>query len=704
MKQRSVWIAAALLLLVSACSEDPSGPAGNDPSNGASEELQKGNADGIDIRDRYVVMFKDNVENVDAMTDELMRGNSGKVHYRYHHAIKGFAATIPPQAVEGIRHNPNVAIVEPDGIVSKNGTQNNPPSWGLDRIDQRYLPLDNTYNYPNQGEDVTAYIIDTGIRFDHQEYNGRAFSGWDFVQNDNDASDCDGHGTHVAGTVGGTTVGVAKKVTLIAVRVLNCQGSGTWSGVVAGVDWVTANASGPSVANMSLGGGYFSIINTAVENSIAAGVVYAVSAGNSNANACNYSPASAPNALTVGATTSSDGRSYFSNYGSCVDVFAPGSSIRSSTMNSTSSYANWSGTSMASPHVAGVAALYLSSNPNATPAQVNAAIVNGATSGVVSNPGSGSPNLLLYNMIAGPPPTPTVPADPSGLSVSNIGQNSADISWNDNSSNETGFRIEYKVSSNSTWSSTTVGSNVTNTTLSGLSSSTTYDVRVFAYNGTGDSQNPAGPASFTTTAPPTAPASPTLLSASNVTENSADLNWTDNSNDETGFRIEYSTNSGSSWNSTTVGADVSSTTLSGLSSGTTYDVRVWAYNSAGDSPSATNTVNFSTQTPPPTPDMWVSGITATATPSKGKNWDAEFVITVTSSNGPVAGATVSGDFGGGANGSANAVTNSSGQCVVSTKCNHKAANASFTVTGVTASGYNYNALLNATSSETVNAP
>ncbi|MDT8323714.1 MAG: S8 family serine peptidase, partial [Bacteroidota bacterium] len=414
MKLRTIWLVAALVLLVTACNEEPSGPAGTEPADGATA-LPKEKSD-IDVRDRYVIVFKDNVEDVDAVTAQLMRGKGGTVHFRYRHALKGFAATIPPQAVDGIRHNPNVELIEPDGIAYKNATQNNPPNWGLDRIDQRNLPLNSSYVYQNEGEGVTVYIIDTGIRFDHQEYYPRATSGWDFIDNDNDASDCDGHGTHVAGTVGGNSVGVAKKVSLVAVRVLNCNGSGTWSGVIAGVDWVTANANLPAVANMSLGGGYYSPLNTAVENSITSGVVYAVAAGNNNYYACNYSPASAPNAITVGSTTSSDSRSSFSNYGTCVDVFAPGSGIYSSTMNSTSSYASWSGTSMASPHVAGVAALYLAANNNATPAQVTSAIVNGATSGVVSNPGTGSPNLLLYSLIAGPVST-NPPASPSQLSA-----------------------------------------------------------------------------------------------------------------------------------------------------------------------------------------------------------------------------------------------------------------------------------------------
>ena len=620
MKLRILWLVASLALVVTACNEEPSGPADANPAEGPTS-LSKGKSD-IDVRDRYVIVFKNNVEDVDAATAQLMRGKGGTVHYRYRHAIKGFAATIPPQAVDGIRHNPNVETIEPDGLVYKNLTQNNPPNWGLDRIDQRNLPLDNSYTYQNEGEGVTVYIIDSGIRFDHQEFNTsstnnttRATSGYDFVDNDNNAYDCDGHGTHVAGTVGGLSVGVAKKVDLVAVRVLNCSGSGTWSGVIAGVDWVTANANHPAVANMSLGGGYYGPMNTAVENSISSGVVYAVSAGNSNYYACNYSPASAPNAITVGSTTSSDSRSSFSNYGTCVDIFAPGSGIYSSTMNTSSSYASWSGTSMASPHVAGVAALYLASNNNATPAQVTSAIITGATSGKVSNAGTGSPNLLLYNLIAGPPPTPTVPADPTLLTSNNVTSSSVDLAWVDNSSNETGFRIEYSTNSGSSWSSTNVGANVTSHQLTGLASSQAYDVRVFAFNGTGSSANPTNTVQFTTLSPPPPP-----------------------------------------------------------------------------------------PPPPPSLNMWVDDITPSTTPSRN-NWYAHFTIKIVDANGPVSGATVSGNFGMDASGSATAVTNSNGECTVTTsKLNKRDYNASFTVTNVTASGYTYVPANNVETSDSVAKP
>jgi len=276
-------------------------------------------------------------------------------------------------------------------------TQSN-ATWGLDRLDQRDLPLNATYSYDKTGSGVTAYIIDTGIRLSHNDFGGRATSGYDAIDGGS-ADDCNGHGTHVSGTVGGTTYGVAKGVRLVAVRVLDCGGSGSNSGVIAGVNWVTSNhaAGQPAVANMSLGGGVSTALDQAVSNSIADGVTYALAAGNSNANACNSSPARTPNAITVGATTSSDARASYSNYGTCLDVFAPGSNITSAWSTSNTATNTISGTSMASPHVAGAAAVYLEGNPGATPAQVASALSGAATTGKVTSPGSGSPNRLLYS-------------------------------------------------------------------------------------------------------------------------------------------------------------------------------------------------------------------------------------------------------------------------------------------------------------------
>jgi subtilisin family serine protease len=343
----------------------------------------------------YIVALKENAQT----------GTMGTVDFVYP-SINGYAATMTERQARRLAADPQVAYVEQNQRVKALDTQPNPPSWGLDRIDQRDLPMDQTYNHSTTAANVNAYIIDTGIRVTHQDFGGRAKHGRDTIDNDNDATDCNGHGTHVAGTVGGNLHGVAKAVTLHAVRVLNCQGSGTNATVVAGIDWVTRNAVKPAVANMSLGGSASTAIDDAVRRSTAAGITHAVAAGNSNDDACRYSPARAPDAITVGATYLDDGKAGFSSFGRCLDIFAPGVGIRSATSASDTSTASFSGTSMASPHVAGTAALYLAKNPSATPKRVRDALVNVATPGKVTNAGSGSPNKLLFTDSGIAPPEP----------------------------------------------------------------------------------------------------------------------------------------------------------------------------------------------------------------------------------------------------------------------------------------------------------
>jgi subtilisin family serine protease len=312
------------------------------------------------------------------------------------HAVQGMMfRTKNALSLKRLLADPRVAFVEEDGYVQLDATQSG-ATWGLDRSDQRALPLNGTYVYNSTGSGVRAYVIDSGILSSHSEFSGRMLSGYTAIADGRGTTDCNGHGTHVAGTIGGTTWGIAKSVRLVPVRVFGCSGGSANSTIIAGIDWVRQNRVLPAVANMSLGGGASSATDTATNNLINSGVVVVVAAGNSNANACNYSPARTAAAITVGSTASNDSRSSFSNYGSCLDIFAPGSSIRSAWYTSTTASNTISGTSMASPHVAGAAAKYLSTSPSASPATVRNALVNGGTTNVVSGAGTGSPNRLLY--------------------------------------------------------------------------------------------------------------------------------------------------------------------------------------------------------------------------------------------------------------------------------------------------------------------
>jgi subtilisin family serine protease len=354
------------------------------------------------IENRYIVVLDDAVVGEKGrfsiapyVASELAATHKGQLKHIYQNALNGFAEEMSPEDAETLSLDFRVKFVEEDGVVTADVTQTNPP-WGLDRIDQRNRPLSGTYTYNFTGAGVRAYVIDTGIRTTHTQFGGRASNVFDAFGGS--GADCNGHGTHVAGTIGGSTYGVAKSSMPRGVRVLDCNGSGSNSGVIAGVDWVRTNFIAPAVANMSLGGGASSALDTAVNNLSNAGVPIAVAAGNSNANACNSSPARAANAITVGATTTTDARASFSNFGTCLDLFAPGSGILSSWFSSDTATATLSGTSMASPHVAGVAALYKQANPSASATTVRNAIVNGATPNVVTNAGTGSPNRLLYSL------------------------------------------------------------------------------------------------------------------------------------------------------------------------------------------------------------------------------------------------------------------------------------------------------------------
>jgi aqualysin 1 len=357
------------------------------------------------IPGHYIVVLDDvaagepgEFSQADQITDVLVAAyDVKKVNKRWNRALNGFAAEMTEDEALAMSEDERVRFIEEDQIYTADTTQTG-ATWGLDRIDQRNRPLSGTYTYNWTGSGVRAYVIDTGIRTSHTQFGGRAAVSADFVGDGRNGQDCNGHGTHVAGTIGGSTYGVAKSVSLRAVRVLNCSGSGSTSGVISGVNWVASNRVLPAVANMSLGGGASSALDTAVNNAINAGVTFAVAAGNSNANACSFSPSRVAAAITVGSTTSTDARSSFSNFGTCVDIFAPGSSITSAWSTSDTATNTISGTSMASPHVAGVAALYLQGHTTASNATVRNAIVNGSTANVVTNPGSGSPNRLLFSL------------------------------------------------------------------------------------------------------------------------------------------------------------------------------------------------------------------------------------------------------------------------------------------------------------------
>ncbi|MFC4504841.1 MULTISPECIES: S8 family serine peptidase [Streptomyces] len=354
------------------------------------------------IPGRYVVVLRSKPSGKAAAPPAAAvaraRAEGVRVERVYGHALTGYAAELSPAQLTEVRSDPDVAYVAEDGYAQLDGTQS-PATWGLDRVNQTSLPLDNTYTDNATGAGVTAFVIDSGIRATHTQFGGRVSGGADFVGDGNGTNDCRGHGTHVAGTIGGSTYGVAEGVSLVPVRVFGCSGSSPFSTVIAGVDWVTAHHSGPSVANMSLSGGAYQPLDDAVNNSINSGVVYAVAAGNSNDNACNYSPARTPAAITVGASTSADSRdTSYSDYGSCVTLFAPGTGITSAWIGSDTATNTIDGTSMATPHVAGVAALYLQGRTGVPPATVKRWITDAATPGVLSNIGTGSPNRLLYSV------------------------------------------------------------------------------------------------------------------------------------------------------------------------------------------------------------------------------------------------------------------------------------------------------------------
>ncbi|WP_137992616.1 S8 family peptidase [Streptomyces vilmorinianum] len=328
---------------------------------------------------------------------ELAKEYGGTLRRSYDSAVNGFSVNdLSETEAKRLAADPAVAKVVQNKKFTINATQTDPPSWGLDRVDQTETAGDKKYTYPDSaGEGVTAYVIDTGVRVSHEDFGGRAVDGFDAVDNDETAQDGNGHGTHVAGTIAGTAHGVAKKAKIVAVRVLDDNGSGTTEQVIAGIDWVTKNHQGPSVANMSLGGGADPALDEAVKKAIASGVTFGVAAGNESSDAGEGSPSRVQEAITVASSTEDDQQSSFSNFGSVVDLYAPGSEITSAWNDSDTGTKTISGTSMATPHVVGAAAVYLGAHQDATPDQVAEALVAGATSDKISNPSEGTANKLL---------------------------------------------------------------------------------------------------------------------------------------------------------------------------------------------------------------------------------------------------------------------------------------------------------------------
>jgi subtilisin family serine protease len=387
----------AMLALVLAC-RDVTEPTGSSQRHPSPRPAAFGGRQVIP--DEYIVVFKDGVKNPESAAKKLAVRHKGKLRYSYRAALKGMAVELSDSAVAALRSEPEVAYIEPNQIIRLGAATvvQTDATYGLDRIDQRTQPPSGTYSYAADGSGVRVYVIDTGIYYEHADFGGRAFYEIDMVGADEwtEGRDCHGHGTHVAGTIGGTTYGVAKKVALYSVRILNCQGVGQLFYLIHAIDWITENGVKPAVANLSVGTGFSQTVNDAIARSTAAGFSYVAGAGNSSADACNFSPASAPSAITVASADQVDAFSGFSNYGSCVDLEAPGESITSDWIGSTTATATISGTSMATPHVTGAAALYLSTAPNATPSQVAQALTANATANVLTSVPAGTPNRLLY--------------------------------------------------------------------------------------------------------------------------------------------------------------------------------------------------------------------------------------------------------------------------------------------------------------------
>jgi len=546
--------------------------------------------------DRYLVTTTSG--RVTAAAADDVEDNGGEVDHEFRRVLDGFSAELTPAQVAEVRADPRVEAVVPDARVHATGNQFSPP-WGLDRIDQRSLPLDRGYGYLQSGAGVTAFVIDTGIRATHTQFGGRVTGGASFLSGDPNLRCVAGHGTHVAGTIGGRTYGVAKGVALVSVRVLDCTGGGNVTDVIAGIDWVVQHKpAGPSVINLSLGGDASDELDAAVSAAVTAGIPVVVAAGNDSRDACQYSPARTSSAITVAASNRYDQRAYFSNFGSCVDLFAPGEDILSAYNDSdTDSWVD-SGTSMASPHVAGIVARMLQTSPGLTPGEVTAQLRSAATPGRITDR-MGSPNLLAY--AAGPPRRS--PAAPTAARATASNRTaSATIAWTAPKDQGTSPVTAYKITRDGTdnqlrgATTVTVPASRRLAVLTGLRGNRTYHLTVRAVSPVG-----AGPvvrAAVTMATVPLSAPTATKVSAKSYRKRTAKLTWsvpTDTGGTKiTAYRVYRSgkNTSGKGPYAKTLSAKKRSFTFTKLKRNTTYTLQVRAKTGKTYGPKKTVTVKL----------------------------------------------------------------------------------------------------------------
>jgi subtilisin family serine protease len=580
--RRSVRIlAAAALAWLGACTDAPPTTPSATPDAAARPASAR-----LDARDRYIVVFEDRVARPADQAREMVRAHGGTLHFTYEQAVRGFAATLTPQAAEALRRNPNVRYVEPDQVVTAAATQNGAPS-SLDRIDQRSLPLSGTYTYASgaTGQGVNAYVVDSGIRFSHTQFGGRAVPAVDYVPDGGMGNDCTGHGTHVAGILGGSTYGVAKGVKLHSVRVIDCYNQAFMSAVVAGLDWVRLNHVKPAVVNLGFTGLYSLAQDDAVRALLAAGVTVVSPAGNASDDVCHYSSAYIDGVITAGATDASDTRWPGSNWGHCIDVFAPGVDITSAAYYDDNDVTVLTGTSMAAPHVAGAVARYLQTKTNATPAEAHAFIVNGATTGVVYDAGYLSPNRLLYvdPSLGGTPPSVTI-SGPSTISAAGT------YTWSTSVTGGSGsyaYAWEYRTQGSATW--TPVGTAASTYTRSVAAGNAHFELRVTVTSGgLAGSDNHLVNVNIST-APSVAISGPTTVSTAGT------YTWTTSASGGNGtytYAWEYRVQGGA-WTSVGTASSYSRSVAAGNPA---FELRV-TVTSAGLTGSATHLVSVTIPTP-----------------------------------------------------------------------------------------------------------